>query len=130
MPGFHGNICWSELHTRDPEQARTFYGRMFGWSFEQVPIGDTGRIYSIAKHNGESVAGIMDMRDHAHLNNVPAQWLTFVAVDDVRASVKAVVDAGGIVRRDCFTVPGTGTIAVVCDPSGAVLALMTPLPRR
>jgi hypothetical protein len=49
-----------------------------------------------------------------------------VYVDDVDAAAAKVAGAGGAVLQDCFDVPNVGRIAVVQDPGGAVIGLMTP----
>ena len=33
----HGHFYWNELMTRDPEDAKGFYGAIFGWQFEACP---------------------------------------------------------------------------------------------
>jgi len=40
----HGHFYWNELMTRNPEQAKFFYGATVGWTFEamsmpEAPIG-------------------------------------------------------------------------------------------
>nr|WP_245292944.1 VOC family protein [Rhizobium acidisoli] len=51
-----------------------------------------------------------------------------VDVDDVDQSAKDFVANGGSVRRPPDDIPGIGRFAVVADPHGAVLCIMTPAP--
>ncbi|MEK8142235.1 hypothetical protein NKH18_06055 [Streptomyces sp. M10(2022)] len=37
-----GEVSFFELGAGDPEQARTFYGSMFGWTFDPGPTDDGG----------------------------------------------------------------------------------------
>jgi predicted enzyme related to lactoylglutathione lyase len=36
----HGHFHWNELMTRNPEQAKSFYGAAIGWTFEPMPMPD------------------------------------------------------------------------------------------
>ena len=45
---------------------------------------------------------------------------------DVDAAVAETTALGGEIRRPPFDMPGIGRIAIVADPTGAVMGLMTP----
>ena len=34
-----GTFCWVELATSDGEAAKSFYTQLFGWTFEDHPMG-------------------------------------------------------------------------------------------
>ncbi|MBS8227748.1 VOC family protein [Vannielia litorea] len=118
----HGKVWWSELMTGDPEAARAFYEGVCGWRFESVDMPDG--TYHVAHAHGGPVAGIMALPDD--MAGETPYWLTYVAVGDVDASLREVEAAGGKVLRAAFDVPDTGRIALVQDPTGAMLGLMTP----
>jgi predicted enzyme related to lactoylglutathione lyase len=59
---------------------------------------------------------------------MPPHWMTYVAVDDVDGAVRTTREAGGTVHREPFDVEGVGRIAIIADPTGAVLGIMTPVP--
>ena len=52
--------------------------------------------------------------------------MSYLAVDDIDARLKAAVDAGGTVIREAFDVPMVGRIAIVADPTGGVMGWITP----
>jgi predicted enzyme related to lactoylglutathione lyase len=60
------------------------------------------------------------------MDRVPTRWFTYIAVDDVDAAVKATEERGGKVIRPPFEVPGVGRIAILEDPGGAAVGMMTP----
>ena len=35
----HGAFSWSELMTSDPAGATAFYGKLFGWTFDTMEMG-------------------------------------------------------------------------------------------
>ena len=121
----HGIVYWSELMTRDIPSALGYYRSICGWTFDAMPM-DGGATYHVAKIGDKPVAGLMDLNDMEELNEVPPHWFTYIAVDDVDAAVIATQAAGGTLNRPAFDIPGTGRIAIITDPTGAVVGLMTP----
>lgn len=121
----HGTILWTELMTRDLPKAMAYYTEICGWEYNQMPDPDTGGTYYVAMKDGQSVAGLMDISAMEALNDVPPHWFTYIAVDDVDAAVAATTASGGEIRRPPFDVPGIGRIAIIADPTGAAVGLMT-----
>ncbi len=124
MSGNHGRVWWSELWTRDPGTARDYYGQLTGWTFAEMPTGDGP--YVVASRNGEMTAGIMDVTGMPGMDDTPPHWFTYLAVDDVDAAVAQTRAAGGQILRAPWDVPGVGRIAIVTDPTGAPVGIMTP----
>lgn len=120
----HGTVWWSELMTRDVAAARDYYAQVCGWEWATMPMSDGD--YHVASRNGRMVAGMMDIAAMAGMEGAPPHWFTYLAVDDVDAAVAATRAAGGTIHREPWEVPGVGRIAIVADPSGAAVGLMTP----
>lgn len=120
-----GSACWSELNTRDPQAATTFYGSVFGWTAHgHAMTHDNPDDVYIELHVGDTpVAGLMDMRGTVP-DEVPAHWLTYFAVADTDAVLARAVELGGSVM-----VPGTdippGRFGIAADPYGAFFAVLT-----
>lgn len=118
-----GAFTWCELNTRDVAGSKAFYSSVFGWGAETS--GDDGPMpYTEFKLGGESVAGMMEMGSHMPAE-VPPHWLVYVEVTDTDGAVDRATSLGGSV-----VVPGTdfpgGRFAIVVDPQGATLGVMTP----
>ena len=118
-------VVWNELNTRDPEAAKSFYGAVFGWGFEERQF-ENGAYISI-KSGEDSVGGIIDITGRAP-DEVPPHGLVYFAVDDVDATVAKATETGGAVALEPFDIAEVGRIAIVKDPFGAVFAAMTPDP--
>jgi hypothetical protein len=118
-----GAFNWSELNTRDPDAAKTFYGDVFDWTFEDQDFEGMGT-YTLFKVNDRGVGGIFDMRGRVP-DEVPANWLTYFSVEDTDASVRKIKEMGGGVNMGPVDIP-VGRFAVVHDPFGAVFAVITP----
>ena len=48
---------WSDLQTNDVDAAKTFYGTLLGWSYDDKPMDD-GELYSIALIDGLTVSAL------------------------------------------------------------------------
>jgi len=125
MTTTHGDVHWSELMTREVETAKAFYTAVMGWNFEIFTAAEGAPPYHVAMSSGRPVAGIMDMAA-PEFQGVPPHWITYVHVDDARAACDAAAEAGGAVIRPPFEVPQVGRIAILKDPSGAVIGVIAP----
>lgn len=120
----HGAFSWSELMTTDPAAAAEFYGKLFGWTCETMDMG-TGP-YHVVKAGEASVGGIMGMPPDA--GPMPPVWGCYVTVDDVDATLARCTELGGRVIMPPMDVPKVGRMAVIQDPQGAVLSVITYAP--
>jgi len=119
----HGHFHWNELMTRNPEQAKSFYGETVGWTFEAMPMQDG--TYWVAKTGDTPVAGIFPLNS-PQFDGVPEQWMPYLAVDNVDVRVNKATAAGAQLMRPVFDVPGVGRIAILREPGGAGIGWMTP----
>ena len=120
----HGTVWWSELMTRDAEAAKAYYHDVLGWEFDTMSM--TNGEYSVAMQGGKPVAGIMDISGIEAFGQQPVRWFTYLAVKDLDTALEKTRAQGGTVQREPFEVPKVGRIALVTDPAGASVGLMTP----
>jgi len=114
----HGRIGWIDLTIPAADTARDFYAAVAGWSAEPVSMGDYADYTMTPAGGGDPVAGIC----HARGPNadMPAQWMIYIAVDDMQGALDRVKAHGGEILQP----PGEGRpLAVIRDPAGAVFAL-------
>lgn len=121
----HGKVYWNELMTTDVEAAKAFYAATLGWSYDGMPMPEG--MYYVAKTADGMVGGMMQMTPDMPAGT-PSHWFTYFAVNDIDASLVALVAAGGKVIRPAWDIPEIGRIAIVQDPAGAVMGWMTPTP--
>lgn len=120
----HGYFYWNELYTHDAEAARKRYGEALGWTYDSMPM-ESGGSYALCKVGDRMVGGIFPM-EGPHFEGVPEHWLSYIAVDDIDKRVDKARTLGFDIKREPFSVPGIGRIAVLKDPGGAMIGWMTP----
>ncbi|QJT10341.1 VOC family protein [Oceanidesulfovibrio marinus] len=125
----HGMFSWNELITTDVEAAKQFYGKLLGWTFEDMPMEHLpGMTYSSAKVGGQYVGGMMTFPPAAEGRNIPPHWGAYITVDDTDESAKQCVALGGEVIHGPVDIPHVGRFAVLRDPLGAYIHIITYFP--
>lgn len=118
----HGAFSWFELMTNDPEAAKGFYGKLFGWTTETMQM-DAGMAYNIINVDGEGMGGIMNMPPGA--GGMPSMWGIYISVDDIDATARSAVELGGQVLVPPQDIPEVGRFCVIQDPQGALISAIT-----
>jgi predicted enzyme related to lactoylglutathione lyase len=123
-PHTAGSIVWSDLTVADADAVRAFYEAVVGWRSSPVEMGGYQDYGMAEPGRGQVVAGVCHARgENADL---PPQWLIYVAVDDLDASLATCVARGGSVINGPRSLGAYGRSAVIRDPAGAALALIEP----
>lgn len=129
-----GALCWTELYTTDAAQAKEFYGTVFGWDTEDMPLpagpdGGPGGTYTVVSRSGGgqegSHGGIMQLGADM-LPDGTGYWQPYFAVSDVDAVVAKATERGGSVLMPGTDLEGVGRIALLKDPEGAFFAVLKP----
>ena len=116
---------WHELNTWNALEARNFYRRALGWSFEKITLPD-GEPYWLARKDGKTIGGMYNL-SAPKFKGIPAHWMTYMAVEDIILAEKETVSAGGEIMRPATDIPGIGRISIVADAAGAIIGLMEPV---
>jgi len=112
-----------ELNTTDVDKAKAFYGSLFEWSLQDMPMGDF--VYTTIGVEKGTGGGMLK---HP-MPGAPSMWLPYVEVADVHAATKKAGSLGGSVIKDVTEVPGMGWFSIITDPTGATLGLWQTKPR-
>jgi predicted enzyme related to lactoylglutathione lyase len=112
-----GAISWNELNTRDLAGAKSFYGALFDWGFEDIEMEDAGT-YTSFKLGDRMVGGILDLNERGVPDEVPPHWQVYFAVEDTDATIDKAKQNGGGVMLEPVDVPA-GRFAILADPQGA-----------
>ena len=112
-------FIWHDLTTSDVAAAKTFYGDVLGWMFDQQMPN-----YTVTLAGGAGMGGIMDIPPE--MKGMPPVWMGYVFTPDVDAACKEVIKLGGKIYRPAWDVPNVGRMSVIGDPTGAALMVMQP----
>ena len=118
----HGEVCWSELATHQPEECKAFYTELFGWQYKESQA--PGMVYTEISRDGEKQFGGL-YKPTPEMGDVPSHWISYVAVDDIDASLQKASELGGTVLVPATDIPNTGRFGIISDPSGASIAMIT-----
>lgn len=111
-----GTFCWVELATSDGSAAKSFYTNLFGWTANEIPIGE-GSVYVMLQKSGKDVGALYENK------NVPPNWLSYVAVASADETGEKAKSLGATIVATPFDVFDVGRMAVITDPQGATFAL-------
>ena len=119
-----GCFVWYELLTTDMPSAAAFYAGVVGWAVKDASSPELA--YTLLTAGDTPVVGLMDLPEEGVRMGATPRWLGYVAVDDMDARVAQIRRLGGAILVSP-TDSNIGRIAVVADPQGATLALVTGL---
>ncbi len=113
----HGSLTWNELVTPGVEEAKQFYGAVFGWTATDMDMG--AMTYTTFELDGQGVAGAMP----PPMEGMPAFWGVYFAVDDCDATVEAAKARGATLLAGPMDIP-PGRMATFQDPQGAAFSVI------
>jgi predicted enzyme related to lactoylglutathione lyase len=123
MTNLHGSFIWYELMTADPAKAKAFYDHVIGWTIDAQPAPG-GMDYRMIGAPGGFAGGVLGLSEDMISGGAKPTWLGYFGVDDVDASVAAIIADGGQVHLPAMDVPDVGRMAMVTDPQGIPFYVM------
>lgn len=122
-----GSFIWYELMTSDAAGAAAFYGAVVGWEFHPPQAGAPIEYWHIGRSDGGSAGGMLQLTADMLTGGAHSGWLPYLNVPDVDEAVAAIRDDGGATIMPKTTID-VGAFALVTDPQGAPIYVMTPVP--
>lgn len=116
-----GSPSWVDLMSPDVDASVQFYSAVFGWTATDQADDDGNRVYVMFQLDGKTVAGLGGQMPGTE--GTPAFWNTYIAVDDVEGTVAKATAAGGSIVAPPMQIMQAGHMAVIADPTGAVISL-------
>jgi predicted enzyme related to lactoylglutathione lyase len=104
-----------ELSFEDSERAQTFYGKVFGWTFQKW--GDDSMPYYLTTTGPDGEPGInggLMLRQ----GGMPAGTTNTMGVESVDKAIETIKSAGGTIILEKMAVPGMGWVAYAVDTEG------------
>ena len=120
-----GGITWEDLRSTDPDAARAFYGAVFGYDFQPVPMAGPDYTTFHSSDQEPPLGGMGGM--FGAPEGTPSHWLVYFSVADLDAALGAAESSGGHVLAPAFETP-YGRRGAVVDPAAATFWLMQQPP--
>lgn len=120
----HHQFCWNELGTSNLEQSKDFYGKTFGWKFNDIEAGHLK--YTIVTQNDRDVAGIWSIPSEQQ-GIISQHWLSYILVEDVTRALEHAEKNGAEILRHTTKVGDLGHLGIIKDPGGARVGLWQPM---
>lgn len=115
-----GKIIWVDLTVNDAEGLRDFYKAVAGWEPSPVDSGGYDDYNMLIPGTETPAAGVCHARG---VNaDIPPQWMIYITVADLDASLEAVKSGGGKILAGPKEMGGARS-CVIQDPAGAVCTL-------
>lgn len=120
-----GTLAWFDLTVPDAQVISEFYTAVVGWQSSPVSMGEYNDYSMQTPDSKTDVAGVC----HATGVNkdLPAQWMIYIKVADLDASITQVVKLGGAVLTPIKKLSDSSHFAVIKDPAGAVCAIFAEI---
>ena len=112
-----GTPCWVDCQMDDVAATAHFYGSLLGWEIREEPPEIPG--YLVGYLGGRKVAGIGGKGGV----DQPSVWSIYLATDDLDASVRRSLDAGGTVMTPPRRIGEDGRMSFGTDSRGAPFGL-------
>jgi uncharacterized protein len=110
-----------ELSTDDPDAAKSFYGKLFGWRYQDVDF--PGGVYTMVFSGEEGLGGIAKKM----MPEQQTAWLGYITVDNAEKTIAKAKELGAHTILDRSEVPGMGIFAIFADPTGGAFAVWESL---
>ena len=107
-----------EIPSDNPEKAMTFYGNVFGWSFNQMGQNEYWLIKTGEEQSNGINGGVMKKRDP----NQPV--VNTVKVNDISSTISKIEANAGTIVVPEFPIPGVGKQAFFKDTDGHIFGIM------
>jgi len=116
-----GKFIWFDLATPAIQAQQSFYGSVFGWSFES-PVRTEDQ-YVLVLNHGHPIGGMFSYEPPDGEQD-GATWIGLMSVPDTERAAQAVKANGGSVEINPTQVMGRGRHALFRDPAGAIFGVL------
>lgn len=111
-----------------------FYESAFGWQMKMLGEDMGNYVLATTTESGEcgpKNPGAINGGFFPKKSDCPAQYPSVViAVDNVKESIKDVIDSGGTVLGEPMEIPGVGQYVSFIDTEGNRISMLQPLPHN
>lgn len=123
-----------EMPYDDQKRMAKFYETVFGWQTQMLGEDMGNYVLATTTETGDSgpiKPGAINGGFFPKNPDLSAEYPSVViAVEDIKASIKQVKDAGGKVLGEPMEIPGVGPYVSFIDTEGNRVSMLQPIPRN
>ena len=120
-----GDFLWTEVWVNNVDAATDFYGSLAGYDSETEVLDDDLNYRILGSKNKPRIGLVKNP-----IPEIDPVWVSYIRVADPAAIVARVEELGGRVLIDTRDREVGGQVALIADPSGAVVAIQTWDPNK
>ena len=125
-----GRVIHFEIHVNDMERAKTFYGEVFGWSFQDwSEYAGTPYFGAVTGNDNElGINGALMQRQSAppETNQSVNAFVCTLGVGDYDSTETKILNNGGKVAMPKYALPGMAWQGYYLDPEGNIFGIHQP----
>lgn len=125
----HGDFCWTEIASNDLGKCKEFYTNVFGWQFNKSEAVEGEMQYlEFSSEGGTYPDGALYQLQPEMFGGgeaPPPHIALYVAVDNVDDAIAKSNSIGGGVIFGPMDIPNVGRFAILADPTGAAISVIT-----
>jgi predicted enzyme related to lactoylglutathione lyase len=125
-----GRVLHFEIHVDDMERAKTFYGEVFGWTFEDYSeyagMPYFGAVTGDASEMGINGALMQRQSPTPEQNQSVNAFVCTMGVEKFDETAKKILSRGGKVALPKYALPGMAWLGYFIDTEGNIIGIHQP----
>jgi len=118
-----------DLTVHDVDQAKRFFGNVFGWRFEKLPTADEYYLIEAGPADEPGIDGGIGMVGQARISEGRPLTQVTVPVPNLEDFIVRIKEYGGYVLEPKAAIPGIGWFATCAEPGGLIFGVLEKDPK-
>ena len=118
-----------DLTVHDVDQAKRFFGNVFGWRFEKLPTADEYYLIEAGPADEPGIDGGIGVVGQARISEGRPLTQVTVPVPNLEDFIVRIKEYGGYVLEPKAAIPGIGWFATCAEPGGLIFGVLEKDPK-
>jgi hypothetical protein len=118
-----------DLTVHDVDQAKRFFGNVFGWRFEKLPTADEYYLIEAGPADEPGIDGGIGMVGQARISEGRPLTQVTIPVPNLEDFIVRIKEYGGYVLEPKAAIPGIGWFATCAEPGGLIFGVLEKDPK-
>jgi uncharacterized protein len=121
--------CYFDMTVHNVDQARRFFGSVFGWQFQKMPSADEYYRIDAGPKDERGINGGIGMVGQARISEGRPLTQVTIPVSNLEEFIEKIKEYGGFVLETRMAIPGVGWYATCAEPGGLVFGIFEADPK-